>query len=120
MKETYYWVPWFRELSKKIAEFADGGQKEFLEKARQIDWDDGGKVAGQLKELQDDFDPFSFLYTVASRNGLRSREKVYRSISDVFELKRLIGNEKVEFFTKNQSTFPTPGLQRLYFMFYGQ
>ena len=116
VKETYYWVPWFRELSKKIAEFADGDQKEFLEKARKIDWDDGGRVAGQLKELQDDFDPFSFLYTVASRNGLRSREKVYRSISDVFELKRLIGNEKVEFFTKNQSKFPTPGLQRLYFM----
>ena len=116
MKETYYWVPWFRELSKKIAEFADGGQREFLDIAQEIEWYDNGKVAGKIKELQYYFDPFSFLYTVASRNGLKSREKVYRSISEVFELKQLMGNEKVDYFIKNQLTFPTPGPLHLLFM----
>ena len=116
MKETYYWVPWFRELSKKIAEFADGGQRDFLDIAQEIEWYDNGKVAGKIKELQYDFDPFSFLYTVASRNGLKSREKVYRSISEVFELKQLMGNERVDLFIKNQLTFPTPGTLHLHFM----
>ena len=115
MKETYYWVPWFKELSKKVAEYADGGQREFLEKARQINWDDEGKVIQQIEDHQKYFDPFSFLYTVASKNTPKSGTIVYGSISDIFELSDSIENEIVEYFIHNRATFPTPLAQRLLF-----
>ena len=51
-----------------------------------------------------------------TQDGMKSRENVYSSISDVFELKQLMGNEKVDFFIKNQLTFPTPDARHLHFM----
>ncbi len=115
MKETYYWVPWFKELSRKVAEYADGRQRDFLKVAKSIDWADDGKVAGQIDEHKENFDPFTFLYTVASKNNMKSREKVYRSISNVFELQQSIREEEVEYFVQNQLIFPTPTPQNLLF-----
>ena len=115
MKETYYWVPWFRELSKKIAEFPDSNRREFLETIRKIKWGDDGKVVGQLQEHNENFDPFSFLYTVASKNGMNSREEVYDSISEVFNLRQSLENSKVDHFIRNPSIFPTPTPRNLLF-----
>ena len=116
MKETYYWVPWFRELSKKIAEFADGRQQEFLEKARQIDWGDGGKVVDRINLYQEEFDPFSFIYTVANKHGMKSREAVFRSISEVFELQKSLKNSEIEYVATNDLIFPIPSPLNLLFL----
>ncbi len=116
MKESYYWVPWFRELSKQIAEFADGRQKEFLEKAKQIDWDDGGKVVKHINQYQEDFDPFSFIYIVANKHAAKGREKVFRSISEVFELRKILNNSEIEYIAKNDQVFPIPPPFKLLFL----
>ena len=81
MKEIYDWVPWFRELAKKIAE---GGETYLIEKARQVEWE------GNLSLFQDDnkgIDPFSFFYFLASKNTANQLEPVYYSVSRVFEIK---------------------------------
>ncbi len=117
MKETYYWVPWFRALSRKIAELEDGRRSEFLDKVKQIDWDDGGKVKGHVERLKEDFDPFTLIYMVANKHGTNSREQVYRSISEVFELHPpLVENSVVEYVTANDLIFPIPSARRLRFM----
>ena len=116
MKETYYWVPWFRELSRKIAEFEDGRRSEFLELVKDVDWDDGGKVVGQIKKYQEDLDPFSFLYTVANKHGTTKRERVFGSISEVFELRQSLDKCVVEYVIKNNLVFPIPSALHLLFM----
>ena len=116
MRETYYWVPWFRELSRKIAEFPGDGSSEFLEKVKQIEWDDDGKVKSQVDRLKEDFDPFTFIYTVSSKHGMNSREKVYGSISEVFDLRQSLNNIVVEYVTKNDLIFPIPSARHLRFM----
>ena len=116
MKETYYWVPWFRELSRKIAKFEDGRRSEFLELAKDVNWDDGGKVKGQVERLKEEFDPFTFIYMVANKHGTKSRETVYGSISEVFELHQSLDNSVVEYVTKNDLIFPIPSARRLRFM----
>ena len=81
MKEIYGWVPWFRELAKKIAE---GGETYLIEKARQVEWE------GNLSLFQDGnkgIDPFSFFYFLASKNTANQLEPVYYSVSRVFEIK---------------------------------
>ena len=40
MKEIYDWVPWFTELSRKIAA---GDPRELVDRARQVTWSDKEK-----------------------------------------------------------------------------
>ena len=62
MKELYAWVPWFNELSRKIA-LGDG--HELAERAGQIEWDNSDANVELLRNKPDIVDPFSFIYTFA-------------------------------------------------------
>ena len=106
MKETYAWVNWFTELSKKIA---SNDEKYLVERAKEIQWKDDGTKPPLLKYGDDSVDPFSFLYTVASKNRFPSqRERVFVTISDLFEL-----NSKLpDFRNEDYFLFPTPNPQR--------
>ena len=81
MKEIFNWVPWFVELSQKIAE----NDEDFLaQKARQIPWkEDGGEIP-LLQYGDDNIDPFSFIYTLAGYQSARKR--IYAGVSEVFGL----------------------------------
>ena len=80
MKEIYDWVPWFRELAKKIeAE----GEAYLIEKAKQVDW---GNNLSLLNYGDENIDPFSFFYFLAQKNTKKQRIPVYRSVQDVFEI----------------------------------
>ena len=78
MKEAYYWVPWYKELSKQIAKFADGDQADFLELVKKVEWNDDGRVVGQIEKYKTDFDPFSFIYTVANKSRVSSSKRLLR------------------------------------------
>ena len=82
MKEIYDWVPWFRELAKKIEE---GGEAYLIEKAKEVDW---GNSPSLLRYGDINIDPFSFFYFLAQRNTKNQREPVYTSVHDVFEIDR--------------------------------
>ena len=62
MKEIYDWVLWFRELVKKIEE---GGEAYLIEKAKEVDW---GNKRSLLGFGDENIDPFSFIYFLASKN----------------------------------------------------
>ena len=84
MKEIYAWVPWFKELGEKIA---DGGHRYLIDRARTVAWKGDGSESAILRYGDENIDPFSFLYTVASLNrGTTSRNRVYLSISSVFDM----------------------------------
>ena len=81
MKEIYDWVPWFRELAKKIE---SGGEKYLIEKAKEVDW---AKESPALLGYDDqNIDPFSFFYFLASRNTSRNRASVFKNVNDVFAI----------------------------------
>ena len=75
MKNMYAWVPWFRELSARIAE---GGERGLIERAKRVDWKT--KKPALLKFGDENIDPLSFLYF------LSSKLKALESAHDVFEL----------------------------------
>ena len=101
MKEIYDWVPWFKELAKKIA---DGGEKYLAEKAKMVDWRDDGAESPLLKYSDDNIDPLSFFYTLASQsNGQASRARVYPSVAHAFQLDRTPNLVPDDLFI-----FPTP------------
>lgn len=80
MKEIYDWVPWFRELAKKIE---DGGEAYLIEKAKEVEW---GNNRSLLNFDDENIDPFSFFYFLAQKNTKNQRVPVYRSVQDVFEI----------------------------------
>ena len=105
MKEIFNWVPWFVELSQKIAE----NDEDFLaQKARQIPWKED---AGEIPLLQygdDNIDPFSFIYTLAGYQSARKR--IYAGVSEVFGLTSELLFELDDLFI-----FPTPQLTNVLF-----
>ena len=98
MKEIYSWVPWFRELSSKIA---DGGPKFLLDRARQIPWKKDGSEPQLLKFGDNNIDPFSFIYSLAGYS--RDLKRLYPSVGDVFGLTSELPIESDDAFI-----FPTP------------
>ena len=110
MKEIYGWVPWFRELARKIAE---GGEAYLIEKARKhVDW--GGEPP-LLKYGDEGIDPFSFFYFLASKARYKKRRKlVYDSVSSVFEIESLLPDTDID----DYYIFPTP--QSRYSNFYNK
>lgn len=98
MKEIYGWVPWFRELAKKIAE---GGEAYLIEKAKLVAW---GENPTLRRYGDEGIDPFSFFYFLASKNTKNQRQPVYDSVSDVFDIESSLPD------TDNDVSyiFPTP------------
>ena len=83
MKEIFDWVPWFRELSRKIA---TEGSAFLVRKAREVEW--SGKKPPPLVNGDDEWmDPFSFLYTLAQKCTAKQRPKVYPSVHRVFDIR---------------------------------
>ena len=79
MKEIYSWVPWFRELARKISE---GGETYLIEKR--------GRWSGEEIPLYFDMAmraliPFrSFIFSF--KNTSNQLETVYDSVSEVFDI----------------------------------
>lgn len=80
MKEIYDWVPWFRELAKKIGE---GGERYLAEKAKGVEW---GSKRSLLEYGDENIDPFSFFYFLVQKNTTNQREPVYSSVNKVFKI----------------------------------
>ncbi len=101
MKEIYAWVPWFRELARKIA---DGGEAYLIERAKRVDW-----IAEKPALLQygdENIDPFSFFYFLAQKNTRNQRVPVYTSVSEIFGID---GQNLLSDISKQYGfIFPTP------------
>lgn len=100
MKEIYSWVPWFTELSGRIA---DNGPEFLAERARRIPWKEGTDDAAVLRYGDDNIDPFSFVYSLAGHH--HARRRVYASVTEEFGLTSDLPLEADEGFI-----FPTPPL----------
>ena len=104
MKEIYSWVPWFRELEKKIE---TGGEAYLIDKAKQVDWKNENPRLLQYGDKN--IDPFSFFYFFAQKNTSNQRKPVYDSVHDVFDLK--IESPLPDASRDDYYVFPTPSPQ---------
>ena len=77
----YSWVPWFRELVRKIAERSEA---DLAERAKAVDWQVDDPII--LRYGDDNIDPFSFLYSLTSRLGDEKFMRRLRSVHEVFSL----------------------------------
>ena len=77
----YSWVPWFRELVRKIAE---GSEADLAERAKAVDWQVDDPTI--LRYGDDNIDPFSFLYSLTSQLGDEKFMRRLRSVHEVFSL----------------------------------
>ena len=82
MKELHSWARWFRALARKIA---GEGEDFLIDKAKAVKWG-GAKQPPLLKGEDQWIDPFSFLYTLASKAKAKAKPTVYRSVDRVFAL----------------------------------
>ena len=83
MRELHSWASWFRSLARRIA---GGGEEYLIEKAKAVDW--GGANQPALLSGKDKWiDPFSFLYTLASRAQMIAAPIVFESVHSVFALR---------------------------------
>ena len=99
MKEIHDWVPWFRELAGNIVK---GGEAYLIERAKQVNW---VKKNPALLEYGDEgIDPFSFFYSLASKNTAKQRARVYSSLRDIFEIRSQLPDENIG----GCYIFPTP------------
>ena len=106
--EIYDWVPWFKELANKIAV---GGEKYLAEKAKIVAWRADGTESPLLKYSDENIDPLSFFYTLASQSdGQASRARVYPSVVQAFQLDRTLNLDPDDLFM-----FPTPSRQNTLF-----
>lgn len=106
MKEIYDWVPWFRNLARRIAE---GGPELLIERAKRVQWKENEREAALLTFGDENIDPFSFFYYLAGHNSsARSRARVYPSIAEHFRVPNL------EHFDET-FVFPTPSLVKVLF-----
>lgn len=61
----YSWVPWFRELARKIAQ---GGESVLVEKAAKVNWYHKSEDPPILR-YGNNIDPFSFIYSLTPRSN---------------------------------------------------
>ena len=108
MKEIYDWAPWFKELGGKIAE---GGERYLIDRAKTVAWKGDGSEPALLRYGDENIDPLSFLYTVASLNkSVATRNRVYSSISNAFDM-----SSQLDFESDDGFIFPTPpGINTLF------
>ena len=98
MKEIYDWVPWFTELSRKIAE---GGPEFLVDRARRVSW---GETTPALLRSEVGPDPLSFVYTIAAYSRTFARRRIiYPSISESFGLRTMDDAD-----SEYVCIFPTP------------
>ena len=108
VKEIYIWVPYFNELTHKIAE---GGEKHLIEAAKRVAWKKEGSISPLLNFGDEGIDPFSFIYTVAGYSKWKeSRKRIYGSLSSIFEMESELPADLDEAFF-----FPTPTVQNTLF-----
>ena len=101
MKEIYDWVPWFKELSSMIAE---SGEAFLVERAKRVSWKEDGSNPPTLLPGDENINPFSFIYAVASlAPSANNRMRVFPSVTDVFGLTTSLPLNRDEAFI-----FPTP------------
>ena len=100
MKEIYDWVPWFTELSRKIAA---GDPKELVDRARQVTWSDKEKDPPTMIRSVGP-DPFTFIYYIAARSTtFAARRIIYPSISKIFDIEMFEDKD-----SEHTCIFPTP------------
>ena len=84
MKEMYAWVPWFSELSKQIAQ---NDSSYLVDGANGVQLRKGDGTDHQIYSFGDEnIDPFSFIYAVASKLGGNERHKIHDAVADEFTL----------------------------------
>ena len=91
MRETCDWARWSRELARKIAE---GGEQYLIDKAKLVVWqDDDGESSKTFRLLDygdENIDPLSFFYTLASEGDITKTKnperisRMYRSVAEAF------------------------------------
>ena len=103
------WAPWFRELARKIAE---GGEQYLIDTANQVQWQDDAALHQPFVLFRygdENVDPLSFFYTLASRGrSSTSHERIYSSLSAAFGMPQW-----PEF--NHRFIFPTPNPQHTLF-----
>ena len=77
----YSWVPWFRELARKITA---GSEADLAEKAKALNWQVDDPTI--LRYGDDNIDPFSFLYSLTSRLGEEKFMRRLDSVRDLFAM----------------------------------
>ena len=89
MRETDDWALWFRELARKIA---DGGEQYLIDRAKEVAWQDDASSPqpyGLLRYGNENVDPLSFFYTLASRSKCgENRKPLYVSVAEAFGMSR--------------------------------
>ena len=110
MKEIYCWVPWFAELSRKIA---DGGEEYLVDRAKRIPWKEGGTEPSLLRYGEKNIDPFSFLYFLTGHH--HARRRVYGAVNEIFDLTSELPLKSDEAFI-----FPTAPLINALFHYGGE
>ena len=84
MKEMYAWVPWFNGLSKRIAE---NDSSYLVERAKAIPLPRNEDGESKLVSYGDEnIDPFSFIYTVASYLGGKKPHELHDVVREQFNL----------------------------------
>ena len=109
MREVFDWVPWFLELSRRIAE---NSEESLAQKAKQIPWKEDGSEAALLQYGDDNIDPFSFIYSLAGYQ--HAAKRVFTRVGEAFGLTRWRSLERDENFV-----FPTPQLTNVLFHYRG-
>ena len=84
MNHLFDWVPWFHELATRIAA---ANEDDLVARARNVAWKEDGSVPKLLEYGDENVDPFSFFYTLATGcAGRAGRTRICRSVHDVFQL----------------------------------
>lgn len=78
----YDWVPFFIELSKKIVEIGESPNRQELLRAK------AEACFGSDSNLcvKDRADPFSFIYTLAQKNTINQKARIYNKVREEFAL----------------------------------
>lgn len=106
MSDLFAWAAWFKDLAGKIAE---GGPDYLAPRAKEIPWSAAGKQAGLLKFGDENIDPFSFVYFLASKNDTQVWKRIHDAISERFSIGPISVNPNDGFY------FPTPpGINALF------
>ena len=110
------WAHWFRELAQKIAE---GGEQYLIDKSKEVAWqDDDGESSSEpfrlLRYGDENIDPLSFFYTLASRSGRgEGRQRIYSSVAKAFGMTREPAYD-------HRFIFPTPNPVNTLFHYRGE